>query len=195
MAKNRVCAIDGCCKAVIARGWCAAHYRKWQLHRDPLGSTPRKAGPVRTWVETVAVPFQGEDCLPWPFFCNDKGYAAWTVDGRPQPAARVICEMVNGAPPSPAHVAAHSCFMGHMGCVNPKHLRWATQSENEMDKVASGTSNRGERHGLSKLTEDEVRRIKADRSVSADDFAARYGVSRWTIFDIRSGRRWGHVSA
>jgi len=29
------CAITGCPDRVLARGWCARHYRRWQRHGDP----------------------------------------------------------------------------------------------------------------------------------------------------------------
>jgi 5-methylcytosine-specific restriction endonuclease McrA len=38
------CAIDGCTKPVgkvKSRGWCTAHYTRWQRHRDPLGGRAR----------------------------------------------------------------------------------------------------------------------------------------------------------
>ena len=31
-----LCQIDGCEKLKIARGWCHTHYKRWQVHGDPL---------------------------------------------------------------------------------------------------------------------------------------------------------------
>src|ERR1700733_11089893 len=39
------------------------------------------------------------------------------------------------------------------------NLRWGTHSENQMDRVEHGTSNRGSRHPLSKLTEEHALKI------------------------------------
>lgn len=53
--------------------------------------------------------------------------------------ARVVCEEINGPPPTSEHQAAHNTPNGCIGrfCVNGNHLRWATQSENERDKPNS----------------------------------------------------------
>jgi hypothetical protein len=195
MASNRICAIDACCKPIVARGWCAAHYRRWRVHGDPIGGAEPKKGHVQAWVESVALAHVGDECLIWPFVRSDRGYAHWTVDGRPQNASRVICRIVNGEPPTEDHVAAHECFNGASGCVNPRHLRWATQSENEQDKLLSGTSNRGSRHGLSKLTEDDVRAIRQlSRHTTQGELAKAFGISKWTVGDIIRRKRWGWLA-
>jgi 5-methylcytosine-specific restriction endonuclease McrA len=33
---QRICSIDDCGKSAVARGWCDAHYRRWQRNGDPL---------------------------------------------------------------------------------------------------------------------------------------------------------------
>ncbi len=48
-----VCAIDGCGKPRANRGWCHAHYHRWQRHGDPLGgrglvASGSEAGLART---------------------------------------------------------------------------------------------------------------------------------------------------
>lgn len=35
------CKIDWCDKPARTRGWCQAHYRRWQRHGDPLGGGTR----------------------------------------------------------------------------------------------------------------------------------------------------------
>tara|TARA_R100000655_G_scaffold109815_2_gene165676 strand:+ start:900 stop:1223 length:324 start_codon:yes stop_codon:yes gene_type:complete len=101
-----------------------------------------------------------------------------------------MCEKVNGPPPTPEHHAAHSCGKGHDGCVNPKHLYWATPKQNARDKITHGTSNRGERHGNAKLTRDAVTDIRSNTTDSKDQLAAKYGVTRTTVNDVIAGRRW-----
>ena len=76
------------------------------------------------------------------------------------------------------------------------NLRWATQAENEADKIRHGTSNRGSRNPQAKLTPELVTAIRHYRSEghSVDDLAAVYGVSKWTIYDACNPKRtWQYM--
>lgn len=184
---NNNSAVKGC-----AHGYCPKHYRRWKLYGDPLALAPRKPGKIENWINEVALPFDGSGCLIWPFYRNRQGYACYTTNGRPYLASRVICRLAHGEPKAEALVAAHSCFKGHDGCVNPRHLRWATASENERDKVSSGTSNRGENHPLAKLTEDDVYIIRSLAGVITQaEIGEMLSVSKWTVGDVIRRERWG----
>lgn len=193
------CEINGCTgdagKPGTARGFCAKHYRRSKIYGDPNGKPGDRIGPVQEWVKSVALNCQSDECLIWPFYRNQRGYASWSVDGSPCLAHRVIFEMARGAPPTSKHVAAHNCFNGAGGCVNPRHVRWATQSENECDKVASGTSNRGSRHGMSRLTEEDVRGIRSLEGVMPQkEIGLKFGVSKWTVGEIIRRKRWSWLA-
>jgi hypothetical protein len=105
-------------------------------------------------------------------------------------ASRVMCILAHGPAPSPLHVAAHSCGKGTDGCVNPKHLRWATEKENYEDAVAHGVAARGERHGSAILTEKAVAEIREKGVKNKSELAQKFGVSVWTIYNVCSGKRW-----
>ena len=94
-------------------------------------------GSVPVFVRDVAVPFDGDGCLLWPFQISTTGYGRLEVNGKKKIASRYVCELAHGEPPTRQHEAAHSC--GNSKCVNPKHLRWATHTENEADKLVHGT--------------------------------------------------------
>lgn len=133
-----------------------------------------------------------DECLIWQFATNAAGYGLATIDGHQTLASRWMCTLAHGEPPSPRHEAAHRCGNGHNGCVNPKHLRWATAKQNCADRTIHGTDNRGERSGRTTLTADDIRAIRA----APPDLIAlmkRYSVSKGCISKIRSGKRWGHV--
>lgn len=73
------------------------------------------------------------------------------------------------------------------------NLRIDTISSNEKDKVAHGTSNRGERFGRSKYTEDQV--IEAKKLLAkkwrAKDVSAATGIALGSVNAISTGANWG----
>lgn len=192
---DRICSVENCGKPAKRRGLCIKHYKRLLRHGDPTaGRTER--GSVFAWL-MEHITYTGEDCLPWPFSRNDMGYGQYRdpETGKLVRAARFMCEAVNGPPPTQDHQAAHSCGKGNDGCTNPKHLRWATLSENQMDRVEHGTSNRGERQWNSKLKPDDVQLVrKMAKTMSKASIAAQLGVNRITIHDIVTGRTWGWLA-
>lgn len=75
------------------------------------------------------------------------------------------------------------------------NLRWDTRVENERDKIKHGTHNRGEKHGLAKLTNENVLSIREyfHNGLSDRKLAKMFNVSASCIADIRHGRRWSHI--
>jgi len=146
------------------------------------------------WLE-AHVAYEGEDCLIWPFqHLQDSGVAAVKYKGKQSIASRVMCEMAHGKPPTEKHEAAHSCGKGHLGCVNPKHLRWATRKENLDDMIAHGTRLYGEKAPSAKLTEADVRAIRAkSASVSQAQLGREFAVRASTIGKIIHRQRWSHI--
>ena len=134
-------------------------------------------------------------CVFWPFNRNTQGYGLIWIDGRKQPAHRVVCKMRHGSPPTSLHQAAHNCGNGALGCMSPGCVRWATRSENEADKIAHGTSNRGQRSHLSKLSHDQVRSVilKVAERVPYTVIADEFSISAQTVGDIAKGRSWKHI--
>lgn len=193
MAKSRVCSIPDCGKKHLARGWCREHYRRWLEHNDPLGGRVRR-GTAHLAMEKAIAEAMPDDCWLWPYAKSPFGYGVLRIDGRLHRVHRVICERVNGKPPSQTHVAAHTCGKGNLGCVNPHHVRWATQTENMADCVVHGTVVRGERQHCAKLTAeqvDEIRSRYAAGGVLQRELAAEYDISREEARDIINGKRWG----
>ncbi|TGV15839.1 hypothetical protein EN816_00885 [Mesorhizobium sp. M8A.F.Ca.ET.173.01.1.1] len=193
MATKPLCSIPDCDKAAEKRGWCTAHYKRWQRHGDPtLGRSPN--GAAMDFYERAVLHYRGSNCLIWPFARNENGYGVLHVSSGSALVSRRVCEEVHGPAPSAIHEAAHSCGKGHEGCVAKGHVSWKTPRSNSTDKLAHGTHNRGERHPLAKLTEDEVRAIYSDDRTPQSVIAREYGVSFVTVSDIKRGRSWKWLS-
>ena len=187
------CSIPVCDRQRYCKGYCIAHYRRLRIYGDPLGGGTPLGEPMR-FIHEVAVHHTGNECLQWPFG-KSQGYGRVWIDDKMVLVHRYVCELVHGAPPTPDHVAAHSCGKGHEGCISPRHLDWKTHAENKADELLHGTRNRGERQGQAKLTEAEAREILALRGVeSQSKLAARFGVSQAAVGYIHMGRNWAWLN-
>ena len=186
----RICSIEGCGKPQLARGWCGAHYQRWQRLGSPLAGGTFAGEPERYFREVV-LSFAGDECLIWPYHKVGNGYGALKRNGHHKQVHRLACEARHGPPPTPEHDAAHSCGKGHYGCCNPNHLRWATHTENCADRLTHGTHTRGERNGMAKLSEAEVLEIRALRGAMPQrEIAVHFGISASLVGDIHRGGRW-----
>jgi hypothetical protein len=189
------CAFAGCDNPPspkAAKGLCNSHY--WQLHKGrPLTALSYRRNRCIPWLEAHAA-HDGDDCLTWPFRNSSEGRAQVKVGGHTKMAARVMCEMAHGKPPTLDHEAAHSCGKGHLGCVNPKHLRWATTVENKADMIEHGTRIRGEKCWNAKLTESAVLAIRElAHTTPKPAIAAMFEINTYHVTRIIRGERWGHV--
>ena len=77
-----------------------------------------------------------------------------------------------------------------------ENLSWGTRQQNYADSVIHGTSSRGERNGLSRLTARDVADIRcrhASGSITQYALANEYCVSHTTMGRIIQRRMWKHV--
>jgi hypothetical protein len=79
------------------------------------------------------------------------------------------------------------------------NLEWCTPYENNkhaQEKGLSNTKEVGENHPRAILNNRSVRHIKMSLlcGISPIELAKIFSVTRQTIYDIKSGRKWGHVS-
>ena len=87
-------------------------------------------------------------------------------------------------------VVMHSCDNTY--CVNPDHLRIATQFDNVADRQSKNRQARGSKIWGSKLTQTDVLHIRQKLMPQAE-YATLYGVHRAHISKIQSGKKWGYV--
>lgn len=76
------------------------------------------------------------------------------------------------------------------------NLSWGTVPENHGDTIRHGRTTRGEKDAQAKLTESDVRAIRAARAdgVPLKALAERYGVRESCISRAATGKRWGHLT-
>jgi hypothetical protein len=72
------------------------------------------------------------------------------------------------------------------------NLQWGTPSENNADTKRHGRVRVGVDHHSAKLSEDDVRLIRAS-SDSISQIARTFGIARKNVRAIRSGKAWAHV--
>ena len=153
-----------------------------------------------------------DECWPWTGARTPAGYGqignGSTKHNRPRRSlATHVALAIDGKPrPSAAHVAMHTC--DNPRCVNPRHLKWGTATENMQDmwrKGRSGTQKRiaaemdlaamslaKPRRGATKLSEDLVRYIRTTDKSTAD--LARELEVTWACIDnVRKNRVWRDV--
>jgi hypothetical protein len=141
---------------------------------------------------------KGEPDECWPFTgYRSHGYGRIGLGSRADgvDGAHRVVAWANYGPPNPGHQARHLC--GNRACCNPDHIAWGDQSANEMDKVAHGLSNRGSRHGMSKLTEGDVRDIRR-RCANGEyqyKLADEYGIAQQSVSELITGKTWGWLVA
>lgn len=74
---------------------------------------------------------------------------------------------------------------------NAANLAWLPRKENLSHKIVHGTHQRGERHGMARLSPHQVAEIRPLRgSVSSYALARQYGVNQTTIARIWRGASW-----
>jgi hypothetical protein len=137
-------------------------------------------------------PVLGTRCWLWTG-ATGHGYGTLTVDGKHQKAHRYAFFLNHGHWPTPCGL--HKC--DNRPCVNPGHIFEGTLSDNCKDRAAKGRSHRpkGSLHPRAKLNTKVVKQIlgRAHKE-STREIAKSMGLSRGTVGDIVSGRRWPHAS-
>ena len=139
-------------------------------------------------------PVTESGCWLWDRAHSKAGYGQIGIGSKVVYAHRLSYELHYGPIPEGLHII-HSCDC--RSCVNPAHLSAGTHQDNMTDMVNKGRQPGGamvigEDHGNAKLTENQVREIRAD-SRTQREIAAAYGVHQALISGIKLRKSWRHM--
>jgi hypothetical protein len=131
-------------------------------------------------------------CWLWPGNREGRGYGRLKVKRRIYKAYRVSLLLHKG-PLSAGEIPRHTC--DNMPCVRPDHLIPGTQRDNVMDKIDRRRGGYGEKHGMSKLTVEDVAEIRRLLTIDTkygrySRIARQFGVRHITILRIDKGQGW-----
>jgi hypothetical protein len=138
-------------------------------------------------------PDAASGCWLWRGMVVGTGYGMVRFERKMYPAHRLAWKFFRGEI-APGLSVCHKCDV--RACVNPEHLFLGTQADNMRDMKERGRSPHGEKHSRSKLTAEQVSRIKmmlAEGRMYMSELAREYGVTPATISSIARGTTWRHV--
>jgi|6_EtaG_2_1085325.scaffolds.fasta_scaffold00120_14 hypothetical protein len=127
------------------------------------------------------------------------GYGCLTINNSNYKAHQIAFVLSTHTSILPKMGLCHHC--DNPKCVNPDHLFVGTQRDNLADMVEKGRANRsprtwGENNPKAKLTESDVRKIRAllRDGLSQRSIARMFSVTKCPIQMIRQGLAWRHVA-
>lgn len=128
-------------------------------------------------------------CWEWQGWRDKDGYCHTKVNGRTTIAHRAVYAFVKGPIPDGLNLM-HRC--DNPSCCNPEHLFPGTQKQNCEDAKAKDRHSRGDRNGIAKFTDDQIRYIRQSPKTQWE-IAKEFGVWQGTISSIKRRTRWVHV--
>lgn len=169
--------------------WCVKHGIQYAEKLIPL-EWIREAGP-KLAPEAVIKGGGIEPCLEWGGPRLPKGYGTLRVEeGKKVYIHRAVWENAHGPIPE-GLVVMHIC--DNPPCYRLSHLKLGTYSDNTQDMLTKGRAGvQGVKHPNAKLTEAQVRSIRADTR-SQQRIASEYGLSQARVSVIKVGKAWKHL--
>lgn len=208
---ERTCA--RCGVAFTAKTYEVGRFCSRACNAAALNSGPRQRLEDRFWSKVD----KSGDCWLWTGATMAGGYGKISRGGKGEGvigAHRVAWELASGVSISDGVEILHTCdtpacvrndasgvyLVNGVALPRHGHLASGPRSANVQDMVDKGRSGyrvvRGSANGMARITEDDVRRIRARLAAggaSRKALAAELGVSVHVIHDIMRGKTWRHV--
>jgi hypothetical protein len=132
-------------------------------------------------------------CWNWTGSKDGKGYGMVMRNGRTWRVHRVVYVHYFGDIPE-GNLVCHKC--DNPSCFNPDHLFTGTILDNNRDREEKGrgADRHGEKHGMSKLTNEQVMEIRQiGRTMSQRKIGKLFGVSHCMVGYILKRKSWTHI--
>ena len=142
--------------------------------------------------EEKFIPEPNSGCWLWTASQSGHGYGYFFMDGRGTRAHRAAWILYQGEIPNDLCVL-HKC--DNPQCVNPDHLWLGSHAENMIDRGKKARSARGVRVNTTKLSIDDVKKVRAllKKGINCTAIARSFGVSTTAIHAIRNRRTWAWI--
>lgn len=125
-------------------------------------------------------------CKIWMGAISTNGYGSMRINNKAYSTHRLSYYANYGEIPSGMSIL-HSCDI--RSCVNPKHLRAGTYSENQRDRLR-----RGRHHKTNLMPDNVIKIIDALKTSSISEVSKKFNVPITALYQIRSGSSWGWLS-
>ena len=132
-----------------------------------------------------------DGCWDWKTKSDSRGYVRMSyARNHPRISAHVYSWKINfGEVPTSMYVC-HKC--DNPRCTKPDHLFLGTAKDNNRDCVKKDRHPKGERHGMAKLNEELVNKIRQliKLRIVVPEIARKLKISLHAIYHIKSGKTW-----
>lgn len=139
----KLCIIDGCGKKFVARGWCAMHYKRWQMRGHPTeGTNPYTFSLDEAISQRTR---RNGECLLWTGSTSHDGYATAQSSSMLKYNTTYVHRMVwirdmGECIPEGLEID-HLCHVRN--CLEVEHMRLVSRVEQVRNRVVSKDSSTG----------------------------------------------------
>lgn len=142
-----ICTVNGCGRKYATKGFCSAHYKRYQKYGNPLSEKPLKIQFKNSDEFFENKILKTKTCWIWQGTIMNSGYGELKYKGKTWGAHRYSYFKHNGEFDRNLFVC-HHC--DNKLCVNPEHLFLGTNQDNVDDMMQKG---RHYSHKLKKLSQ------------------------------------------
>lgn len=186
------CVINECGKQVVGFGYCDKHYRRFRKLGNATATKISAHGePLLDRIARHSIQ-ASSGCWLWTGTVSKAtGYGQIGYEGKMLLAHRASYMAYRGDIPEGIFVC-HKCDVRN--CVRPDHLFLGTRQDNTDDMMRKRRNRPmpGEKNANALISESQAIEILGSNE-SYTVLAAKYGIKKASIYNIKAGHRWQHL--